>query len=204
MKNTLKTLWIGLSFMGAIFTAQATPTTVNFSPTGLGTMDGIYAYQWGINWTVPTGNQITAASLAYSNVKLTSFGLNNPGILWSNLLDTGSGSGTTSVTTYTDSDSPTDYWGSTGLLGKELFPTLNVAHNPSYALDLATLQTYAADGHFAIGIDPDCYYTDSSIVLSVTYDTLTSNTTSVPDSGSTSLLLGLTLPFLRLLCRRSK
>ena len=201
MKN-LKRLLIVLPFLGATFTAQATPTTVNFSPTGLGTMDGVYAYQWGVNWTVPTGNEITAATLTYTNIKLTSYGKNNPGILWSNLLNTSSGSGTTGVTTYTDSDASTDYWGSTGLIGKELFAALNVAHNPSYALDLTTLKTYATDGHFAIGIDPDCYYTDSSIVLSVTYDTQQKPSGNpVPDGGSTALLLGLALPLLRIFRR---
>jgi len=191
-----------LPVLGAVFTAQATPITVNFSPTGLGTMDGTYAYQWGINWTVPTGNEITAASLNYTTVKLTSYGKNKPGILWSNLLNTSGGSGTTGVATYTDSDVGTDYWGSTGFIGKELFPTLNVAHNLAYTLDLPTLDAYATDGHFAIGIDPDCYYKDSSIVLSITYDK-SMTPASVPDGGSTVLLLGLALPLLHMF-RRSK
>ena len=195
---------MALPVLGGVFTAQATPITLKFSPTGLGTMDGTYAYKWGINWTVPTDNVITAASLAYTDVKLTTYGINNPGILWTNLLDTTSGSGTTGVTAYTDWDAGTDYWGSTGLVGKALFPTLNVAQSFSYALDLAMLKTYAGDGHFAMGIDPDCYYKDTSIVLSISYDQLlTPGGSQVPDGGSTALLLGLALPLLRMF-RRSK
>ncbi|MCX6866064.1 MAG: hypothetical protein NTV46_07560 [Verrucomicrobia bacterium] len=206
MKN-LKKLLIALPFLGVTITAHALPVTVNFSPAGIGTspsgtMDGVYAYKWGVNWSVPAGNSISAATLTYSNVKLTGFGKNNPGILWSNLLDTSSGSGTTGVTKTNDSDASSDYWGTTGLLGKELFPTLNVAHNFSYALDLAMLTNYAADGHFAIGIDPDCHYTTSSIKLSITYDKPTPSG-EVPDGGSSALLLGIVLPFLRLF-RRSK
>jgi hypothetical protein len=201
MKNLTKNLLCALSILGAATTAQATPITVNFSPTGLGTMDGTYAYKWGVNWSVPTGNSITAATLNYNNIKLTSYGNNNPGILWSNLLNTSSGTGTTSVTKTNDHDTGTDYW-TTGLIGKELFSTLNVAHNFGYDLDLTTLTNYASDGHFALGIDPDCYYKNSSIVLSITYNTPTT-TGTVPDGGSTALLLGIMLPFLRFF-RRSK
>jgi hypothetical protein len=75
---------------------------------------------------------------------------------------------------------------------------LNVAATVAYSLDLATLTSYTADGHFAIGIDPDCHYTDSSIVLSITY-----SPQSAPDAGSTAMLLGIALPVLALF-RRSK
>jgi hypothetical protein len=65
-------------------------------------------------------------------------------------------------------------------------------------LNTTTLTAYAVDGHFAIGIDPDCHYTDSSIVLSITY-----SPQSAPDAGSTAMLLGIALPILALF-RRSK
>ena len=203
MKSLTIILTRALLILGTAITAQAVPTTIDFSPSGLGTIDGTYAYQWNINWSVPTGDSITGATLTYNTVKLTSFGNNNPGLLWSNLLDTTSGTGTTSVTSFTDNDNASDYW-TTGAIGVESFPTLNIAHNFSYAVDLNTLTSYAADGHFAIGIDPDCHFTDSSIVLSVTYDTTPITPHNVvPDAGSTGLLLGIVLPFLHFF-RRSK
>jgi hypothetical protein len=201
MKNLKRLFWV-CSLLGTISAAQA--ATITFSPTGIGTspggtMDGTYYYTWGINWSVPSGNQITAATLTYNNIELTSFGNNNPGILWTHLLDTSSGSGTTGVTTGTDNDNGSDAFSGQGLLvGKQSFPTLNVATTISYSLDLPTLISYAADGHFAIGIDPDCHYTDSSIVLSITY-----SPQSAPDAGSTVMLLGIALPVLGLF-RRSK
>ncbi len=200
--KSFKSLIFGFSLVGAICAANATPVTVTFSPTGLGTMDGTYYYTWGVNWSVPTGDSITAASLSYNNIKLTSFGINDPGILWSHLLNTTSGSGTASVTQGTDNDNGSDAFASQGLyLGKATFPTLNVAQNLSYPVDTTTLTSYASDGHFAIGIDPDCHYTDTLIVLSITYDALPPQ--SVPDAGSTVMLLGIALPLLGLF-RRSK
>ena len=201
MKN-LKRLFRVCSLLGTISAAQA--ATITFSPTGIGTspggtMDGTYYYTWGINWSVPTGNQITAATLTYNNIEITGFGNNDPGILWTHLLNTSSGSGTTGVTTGTDNDNGGDAFSGQGLLvGKQLFPTLNVKTTIPYSLDLTTLISDAADGHFAIGIDPDCHYTDNSIVLSITY-----GPKSAPDAGSTVMLLGIALPFLGLF-RRSK
>jgi hypothetical protein len=199
MKN-LKRLFWAFPLLGAVTAAHA--TTIDFSPTGMGTIDGNNYYTWNVNWSVPSGNTITAATLSYNNMILTGFGNNNPGILWSHLLNTSSGSGTTGVVTGTDNDLGTDKFASQGLfLGKETFPVLNVAHNFSYSLDLTTLASYASDGHFAIGIDPDCHYTDSSIVLSITYGSLPPQ--GVPDAGSTVMLLGIALPLLGLF-RRAK
>jgi hypothetical protein len=206
--KSLKKLSFVLPFLGATFIAQAIPSTVEFSPAGIGTspsgtMDGYYAYSWGVNWSVPTGYSITDATLTYDNIKLTGFGKNKPGIIWSNLLDTSSGTGTTGVKKYPDWDAGTNYWGTTGFLGKQLFPTLNVNQTFGYALDVAMLTSYAADGHFAIGIDPDCHYKDTSIKLKITYNTPTPTGHGVPDGGSTALLLAMVLPFVRLF-RRSK
>ena len=194
--RVLKQLFLAVGLLSVISAAQATSVSFNFSPTGLGTIDGSYYYKWGVNPSgLPTDMGITSATLTYNNMKLTTFGNNNPGILWTHLLNTSSGSGTTSYTRVSDSDAGTDAFSGQGvLLGKELFPTLNVARNNSYNLDVTTLSTYLADGHFAIGIDPDCYYTDSSIVLNITYSSLPPQ--GVPDFGSTAMLLGIALPLL--------
>jgi hypothetical protein len=196
MKNLKRLFWL-YSLLGTISAAHA--TTINYSPTGLGTMDGSYYYTWNIYDPNLIGANITAATLTYNNITLTSFGLNRPGILWTHLLNTSSGSGTTGFTQGSDNDNGSDRFSGQGLfVGKQLFPTLNVAATVPYSLDLATLTSYAADGHFAIGIDPDCHYTVGSIVLSITY-----SPHSTPDAGSTVMLLGIALPVLGLF-RRSK
>ena len=193
--SALRRLLLALGLLSVISAAQATTVSFNFSPAGLGTMDGIYYYTWSINPSgLPNVGTITAATLTYNNAILTSVGQNNPGILWTHLLDTSSGTGTTSFATGTDNDNGSDAFTGRGLLlGKELFPALNVSHNFSYNLDLPTLKSFLADGHFAIGIDPDCHYTDSSIVLRLTYST--------PDAGSTAGLLGVPLLLLGLFRR---
>jgi len=193
--KSLKRLLLVCSLLATISAASA--TTINYSPTGLGTMDGTYYYTWNIYDPNLIGANITAATLTYNNIQLTGFGNNNPGILWTHLLNTSSGSGTTGFTQGTDNDNGSDQFSGQGLfVGKQLFPTLNAPTTVPYSLDLATLNSYVADGHFAIGIDPDCHYTDGSVVLSITY-----STRSAPDAGSTVLLLGIALPFLGLLRR---
>jgi protein with PEP-CTERM/exosortase system signal len=194
-----KFLAIALTSMGGLTLAQA--TGISFSPTGMSSIDGNNYYTWGINWSVPTGDTISGATLTFNNLTLTSFGNNNPGYVWTHLLDTSSGTGTTGVTLGTDNDLGTDAFAGKGiLLGQQFFPALNKPQTFSYSLDPAILSSYAADGHFAIGIDPDCHYTDSSIVLSFTY--APNDRQQVPDAASTAGLLALTLPLLGFFRRR--
>jgi len=181
----MKVLFSIAALFSALSFAQAS-SVVFTSPSGLNSIDGNNYYTWGIGWTLPTGNQITGATLTFNNIQLTSFGNSNPGILWTHLLNTSTANG--SITTGTDNDSATDAFAGSGLLlGKRLFPTLNTKATFSYDLDLATLTTYLADGKFGIGIDPDCHYTDDSIKLTINY---ASQPTHVPDAASTGVLLG--------------
>jgi hypothetical protein len=194
-----KLLAFALTSMAGLTLVHATPMT--FSPTGMGTIDGNYYYTWGVNWSVPTGETIASATLTFNNLTLTSFGNNNPAYVWTHLLNTSSGTGTTGVTIGTDNDNGTDAFAGKGvLLGQQFFPALNKPQTFSYSLDPTTLVSYAADGHFAIGIDPDCHYIDSSIVLNITY--APNDRQQVPDGSSTAGLLGLTLPLLGFLRRR--
>jgi hypothetical protein len=181
----MKVLFSIAALFGVLSVAQANSVVFN-SPSALNSIDGNNYYTWGIGWTMPTGDQITGATLTFNNIQLTSFGNSNPGILWTHLLNTSTANG--SITTGTDNDSATDAFAGSGLLlGKRLFPTLNTKATFSYNLDLATLTSYLSDGKFGIGIDPDCHYTDDSISLTITY---ASKPTNVPDATSTGLLLG--------------
>jgi hypothetical protein len=53
---------------------------------------------------------------------------------------------------------------------------------------LATLNNYAADGSFGFIIDPDCHYYNDGVTFSVT-----TRPSSVPEGGSTLVLLALGL-----------
>jgi hypothetical protein len=166
-------------------------------------MNGNYYYEWGISWSLPAGDQITSATLTYNNIQLTSFGKNNPGLLWTHLLN----SATAGVTTETDNDKGSDAFGVsvTGknlFLGKQTFPTLNQTRSFSYNLDLTTLSSYLADGKFGIGIDPDCVFKDSSIVLCINYGPTGGQ--SVPDGGATAILFGATMVGLGWISRKMR
>jgi hypothetical protein len=194
----MKVLFSIAVLFGVLSVAQANSVVFD-SPSALNSIDGNNNYTWGIGWTLPTGNQITGATLTYNNIQLTSFGQSNPGILWTHLLNTSTANG--SITTGTDNDNPTDAFAGSGLLlGERFFPTLNTKATFSYNIDLATLTSYLADGKFGIGIDPDCHYTDDSITLAITYGATPSQ--HVPEVTSTGLLLGSTFSLLLLFRRK--
>ncbi len=198
-KSPMKILTSLATLLSAISIAQASSVTFT-SPASLASIDGNNFYTWGIAWSLPAGDQLTSATLTYNNIQLTSFGANNPGLLWTHLLDTSTAGG--SVTVGTDNDNPTDAFAGTGLfLGKQLFPTLNSKATFSYNLDLTTLGNYSADGKFGIGIDPDCHFADDSIVLTINY-AVKPQGSLVPDTASTGMLLGSAFSLLALLRRR--
>ena len=193
----MKILFSMAALFGVLSFAQANTVTFT-SPSGLNSIDGNNYYTWGIGWTLPTGDQITGATLTFNNIQLTSFGQSNPGILWTHLLNTSTANG--SITVGTDNDSPTDaFAGSCLLLGEKFFPTLNTKSTFSYNLDLSTLTSYLADGKFGIGIDADCHYTDDSIMLSITYGPKSQR---VPEATSTGLLVGSAFSLLVLFRRK--
>ncbi len=176
--------------------AQATTVT-----STLTTLSGEDAYAWGIQINVPTGDQITSATLTFNNITLTASGNSQgTGILYADLLN----SSNSKLSTYTDNDDAGDYFTSksspysgasvTGL-GSDFFAkvggsatTWNVGLSLS---ELTALNSYLSDGFFAIGLDPDCHYTVGSITF--TYTVGKPNIVTTPDGATTSLLFGASL-----------
>jgi hypothetical protein len=157
-------------FVGALVAAlcvltagQAWATTVSFSPSpsNLTLQTGNY-YSWGIPFT--TGGTITSATLSIGSITNTTTGTN---VMYINLLDnppSGMSSGL-------DHLNGTDYW-SSPIIGtftdtNGTSQTNNLTFNLNSTM-LATLNTYASDGIFGIGFDPDCKYTDCGITLNLT------------------------------------
>jgi hypothetical protein len=196
-----KRLLVALWALGLASGVQA--NTITFSPADLSTFSGACYYTWGINWTLPAGEFINSATLSFGNVTMpvSPSSRISSATIWSHLLDTSTGSGTTQVTSGLDGSGGTDHFAGQGLvLGRETFAVANSARNFSYNLDLAMLTAYVADGHFAIGIDPNWNYTARSIVLTINYSSTRNPPQPVhgiPDGGSTGMLLGLALLVLR-------
>jgi hypothetical protein len=194
--NFMKKICIMGLLAGICGFAQATTIT-----STLGTLEGDDAYAWGIQIIVPTGDQITSATLTFNNITLTASG--NPqgtGVLYANLLNSNS----KGLVTYNDGDAAGDYFGLGSLLGSAVkfasVKTTESWYDTFNLQELATLNSYLSDGFFAIGLDPDCHYSVGSICF--TYTVGKPNSVTTPDVATTSLLFGTSLLGLEVFRRR--
>jgi hypothetical protein len=161
------------------------------NPADLGDLDHHDATTWGINWSVPSGEQVTGATLTIKNIydwqvesdMLFIHLLNNPKLGVNFIVDNSadnvisdyfSGQGRF-LTSWSD-----PYGGSPR--------NFNFVYNFT-AGDITTLQTYLSDangsgyGTFGLGFDPDCHYYNDGVTLVI-------NTgRAVPESGSTFALI---------------
>jgi len=195
-----KIFLVGLLF-GTFNFAHATSIGAPSGLIGTGALNGNYAYLWSVPLSAP--QNITAASITFTGIKETLPGNGN-----SISVDFGTfvGIGTVptpgnySGTSISDGDAAGDAFqanvnsGKAVHLGTELFPSLNVAHTWTYvfsAAQLITLNTYIAAGNWGFEIDPDCHFDvpAGGIRFDYTSQTITNNT-SVPDSGTTLVMLG--------------
>ena len=193
--------------------AQATTINAPSTLVGANVLQGQDAYAWGISPVVPTGQQVTSATLTFSSVTLTASGNSaGNGYLYTDLLNLS----TTGVATYVDNDAPGDYFAGlsqfTGAnssklssLGSAFFTSVGTTLNLTYTLtsaQLISLNAYLAAGGLSIGIDPDCHYSVGG--LSFTYTTGTGGIphTPVPDMATTAYLLGASLLGLEVLRRK--
>jgi hypothetical protein len=210
-KNMKKLFLTGVLF-GIVNFAQATPYTFTTTSSIIETMSGESYYNWGINSglsslqsDLSSGQQILSATLTYDNIQFTVAGpnLGGAGWLYTQLLGTSASSG---ITTHTDNDATTDAFGASGIqINKDVFaktggPAVNLLETfASGAITLLT--TDIKNGFIDIGIDPDCVYKDTGIVLTINTGS-TTNHTSVPDAASTAMLLGASLSCIGLLRRK--
>lgn len=188
-------------------------TAYNFTTTSLTTLDGSYYYNWYIgsgltalqNDLNASGSYISSASLTFNNFTFTAAGSAvsaasggaYKGYLWTQLLPGKPWTTSYSASAKTDSDVATDGFTTGLLINQDKFVntfttpiTLTDTFGTQALLDLLT--TDIKSGFIDIGIDPDCHYYDSSIVLNITTDTRT-NHISVPDSTTTFGLLGISM-----------
>jgi hypothetical protein len=185
-----------LSFLTIAACSLTHATTINApaSLVGYETLDGNDAYEWGVS--ISTGGQtINFAELTFSNITLNVANSSGHGYLYTDLLKLN----TTGVQTKVDNDAAGDYFksalpsSSVTALGTNYFAKVGTTLSWTIILDtaeLAALNSYVTLGTLSIGFDPDCHYSVGGI--SLTYTTTTAHT-SVPDYGTTLVLLGISL-----------
>ncbi len=150
--------------------AQAIALTWNIG--GLNNLPHERYYTWGKNWAVPTGEAVTSASVTFYYIYNWEPEENDR--LWLHLLQSAP-SGTywgLDNQEYGSYFTPPEYTGEQILLQEydDLPEGYDERRNVTYdfdANDLATLNSYLADGNFGLGFDPDCHYYNSGIKMKI-------------------------------------
>ncbi len=127
-------------------------------------------YRWGKNWTVPSGEVVTSASITF--YQIYNWEQEDNDRLWLHLLQSAP-SGTTWGTDNQASGSwftPPTYLGEQVLLNEfdHLPEGYNQRADVTYSFssaEVAKLNSYLADGNFGLGFDPDCHYYNSGIKM---------------------------------------
>jgi len=211
----MKKILLIAALIGTCGLVRATTINAPSSLIGTNALDGNSAYAWGIKIAVPTGQQVTTAEIDFTSINLTVGNSSGTGYLYTDLLNTKSGTGTTSgttgLTTATDNDGSGDYWATkfSGAnitsIGTAFFKSVGTTLTWAYKFDangLAALNSYLNlnGGYFSIGLDPDCHYSVGG--LSFNYTTGSKPNTSVPDDALTAFLVVISLGCLEIFRRR--
>lgn len=167
--------------LGMSSVASAASYTFQPSPADLYDLDHYVYVTWGIGWGVPVNEYVTSATLSIDN--LNDWTVESGDILYIHLLDEAQ----LGVRTWTDNQGGGDAFAGQGIL-LTTYTDDDGAPNPpedwsySFTADqLGTLATYAANGRFGLGFDPDCHYYNDGV-------TLTLGTAAIPEPASLALL----------------
>lgn len=185
--------------------------TFSFTPTNLTSLDHTEAVTWGITWdAIPANQVITGATLKLN--KIWDWKVETDKV-FIHLLD----DPYTGVRTYVDNTNDnviSDYFSGQGIyltdwtdpFGGDRTKAANVVYAFTSS-QLATLTSYITDSNgtradFGFGLDADCHYYFDSITFEITTGLRPSNGPTVPDTGSSVILLGTSLVSLVALRRR--
>ncbi len=126
-----------------------------------------YYYTWGIAWTIPDDERIESASLFFADIRNWP---NEANDLWVHLLE----DSPTGIQEHLDNQDPDavaeDAFSGQGTLldhWEDLSTRPQDITHHFDASELTALSAYLSNGNFGLGIDPDCYYDNSGIILNI-------------------------------------
>jgi hypothetical protein len=185
----------------ALFVTKTSATSLTYTPTpaDLNDLDHHSAYTWRIDNINLAGGTITGASLTFKNIANWD---PNPNMLFMHLFDTAKYSGVQSFIDATGAPVPQNQiadnfaapllasnpliasgTGNTYLTQQSFTMTPTTFTYNFTAAQLLALQSYIAHGgDIAFGLDPDCHFFNDGVTFKIT--------TTVPDTGTTAILLG--------------
>ncbi|MCC6483786.1 MAG: hypothetical protein IT209_02975 [Armatimonadetes bacterium] len=150
------------------------------NPVDLYDLDHYYNYLWGVGWQTPAGETITNATLTIKNINNWTLERDN-NWLYMHLID----NAPTGVKSSWDNESNGDEFAHAGPLIDVYTDNDTKAHTLTYDFSqlglVPYLQSYAADGKWGIGFDPDCHYFNDGIKLVVCTTTSTTPPPPVPE-----------------------
>ena len=144
-----------------------------FTPvqTDLRDLDHRWNKSWGLDWSSHSGEVITGATLTFKNIYDWTV---EPDILYITLLDNPA----LGITTLWDGEDGVNQFAGMGpMVGTWTDPAggsptgFDLVFNFDASL-LASLNTFAGDGTFGLGIDPDCHYYNDGVELKITTETI--------------------------------
>lgn len=183
--------------------ANARDYTFTPNPANLDDLEHGYYYAWMISWTPPAGETIVGAHLSIANINNWTLEP-NANWLYTHLIDSTPKHGTklsSSVWRWEDDERGGDNWAGNGKWIATYTDNSTASENLSYDLGaqglLDDLNSYAADGSFGFGFDPDCHYYNCGVSLSIT-------TAPVPEPTGIMVLATGMLPLGAFAVRRRK
>ena len=183
-----------ISMLAAIclINSNAMADAYSFVPSDrdLGDLDHYRYYTWGIDtpWdTTPDENyqfeEAVSATLSFNDIRNWD---NNPNVLYIHLLD----DAFPGVDVGYDNQRGGDNFDGEGELLTIYRNLTTVSRDLSYSFtedQIDILNSYASDGRFGLGFDPDCHFYNRGVRLDVCTETVT--TPPVPEPATMSMML---------------
>ncbi len=148
---------------GLVSVVSAGSYSLSPTPRDMYDLEHGKAYTWGVNTPWSAKESLVSATLTFKNIRDWTV---EPNTLYIHLLDNPA----LGVKTLTDYQGNGDYFASQGISLKTYSNLPTKAQTLTYsftAQQLASLGSYAADGRFGLGLDPDCHFYNDGVSLNV-------------------------------------